>query len=387
MANKRLLRYPVVLRSGSFKEVYKGLAEVEERRLAILNTVVAEYIATAQPVGSVHAARLACLDVSSATVRSDMAVLEREGYLVQPHTSAGRAPTEKGYRFYVDHLDRPGRLSVGHRNTLKEFFTHLHGEVDNLLERSTSLLTRLTDYASVAVSYATPDYSAPIRSAQVVGLTPRTGLLVVVLGDGTVEKQEIDFGETVSNAALSEANVILQRNLEGKYIDSEVALTDWAWRSYRPGGGRTVNGSVQGGLANGQPASDIVKMAVAGLGRMATAAKPEHVFVGGSSHVATGFDAIDTVRSILSILEQQLVLVDFIELVLDKGMSVAIGAGEHGNELLSGCALVIAPFKIGGRDAGSVGVLGPVRMDYPLALAAVNAVGSGLSERLGGDVG
>ncbi len=366
------------------------MAEVEERRLAILNTVVAEYIATGQSVGSVHAARLAHLDVSSATVRTDMAVLEREGYLVQPHTSAGRAPTEKGYRFYVDHLARPGRLPASHRNMLTDFFTHLHGEVDNLLERSTSLLARLTDYASVAVNYVTPDYSAPIRSARVVGLTAHVGLLVVVLGDGTVEKQEIDFEGTVSDAALSEANAILQRNLEGKYIDSEIALMDWAGKSHgpasgRPASGRPANSPAQERLEHDQLANDIVERAVAGLGRMATVAKPEHVFVGGSSHVATSFDAIETVRSILSILEQQLVLVDFIEQVLDKGMSVAIGASEHGNELLSGCALVIAPFKVGGRDAGSVGVLGPVRMDYPLAMAAVNAVGSGLSERLGGD--
>ena len=354
------------------------MTEVEERRLAVLNAIVAEYIATAQPVGSVHVARLANLSVSSATVRTDMAVLEREGYLVQPHTSAGRVPTEKGYRFYVDHLACPGRLSMSHRIILKNFFSHLHGEVDSLLERSISLLARLTDYASVAVSYYTPDYSAPIRSIQVVGLASHGGLLVIVLGDGTVETQEIDFGQVVSDAVLSEVNAILQRNLVGQLINGELPATDRLGGSYGTRGSRHVHG---------RPVDDIVSTVVAALGRMATAVKPEHVFVGGSSHVAAGFDAIDTVRSILSILEQQLVLVDFIEKVLDKGLSVAIGANEHGNALLSECALVIAPFKIGGQDAGSVGVLGPLRMDYPLALAAVNAVGTGLSERLAADAG
>jgi len=87
------------------------LNPVEERRLAILNTIVEEYIDTAQPVSSVHVAQIAQLNVSPATVRSDMAILDREGFLVQPHTSAGRAPTEKGYRFYVDHLNKPGKLS------------------------------------------------------------------------------------------------------------------------------------------------------------------------------------------------------------------------------------------------------------------------------------
>ncbi|MCL5947965.1 MAG: heat-inducible transcriptional repressor HrcA [Actinobacteria bacterium] len=364
------------------------MTEVEERRLAVLNAIVAEYIATAQPVGSVHVARLANLSVSSATVRTDMAVLEREGYLVQPHTSAGRVPTEKGYRFYVDHLACPGRLSMSHRIILKNFFSHLHGEVDSLLERSISLLARLTDYASVAVSYYTPDYSAPIRSIQVVGLASHSGLLVIVLGDGTVETQEIDFGQVVSDTVLSEVNAILQRNLVGQLINGELSATDWLGGSYGTRGSRQVHDRLLDGRSvHGRPVDDIVSTVVAALGRMATAAKPEHVFVGGSSHVAAGFDAIDTVRSILSILEQQLVLVDFIEQVLDKGLSVAIGANEHGNALLSECALVIAPFKIGGQDAGSVGVLGPLRMDYPLALAAVNAVGTGLSERLAADAG
>jgi heat-inducible transcriptional repressor len=108
----------------------------------------------------------------------------------------------------------------------------------------------------------------------------------------------------------------------------------------------------------------------------------DHVFVGGSSSMASAFDAVETVRSVLSILEQQLVVVELIEDVLDSGLSVAIGS-EHGFEPLASCALVVAPVEVNGEDLGTIGVLGPTRMNYPKALAVVRLVGEELAERLG----
>jgi len=112
----------------------------------------------------------------------------------------------------------------------------------------------------------------------------------------------------------------------------------------------------------------------------------EHVFVGGSSRMAAAFDAMDTVRSVLSILEQQLVVVELVEQILDRGLSVAIGT-EHGFEPLASCALVVAPVDVDGEPAGTIGVVGPTRMNYPLALAAVQVVGEQLGERLSGAAG
>ena len=118
------------------------------------------------------------------------------------------------------------------------------------------------------------------------------------------------------------------------------------------------------------------------LGELASAGEPDHVFVGGSSRMASAFDAVETVRSVLSILEQQLVVVELIEDILDRGLSVAIGA-EHGFEPLASCALVLAPVAIEGEMAGTIGVVGPTRMHYPRALAAVELVGEQLGEHLG----
>ena len=118
-----------------------GDSELNVRRAAILEAVVSQYIGTAEPVGSSHVASAPGVQVSSATVRSEMVALEREGYLVQPHTSAGRIPTDKGYRFFVDHLTTPGVLGPVQRRQVSQFFEQVHGEIETVLERATGLLS------------------------------------------------------------------------------------------------------------------------------------------------------------------------------------------------------------------------------------------------------
>src|ERR1700730_14838047 len=180
-----------------------GDADLDARKAAILNAVVTEYIGSAQPVGSQHVVDAPGVSVSSATVRSDMATLEREGFLAQPHTSAGRIPTDKGYRFFVDHLARPGSLDPVGRRQVRQFFDHAHGEIELMLERTSGLLADLTDCTAMVVG---PSHdSAAIRSVQLVGLGPRVALLVVVLADGAVQKQSIEFAEEVDEPRLSDA--------------------------------------------------------------------------------------------------------------------------------------------------------------------------------------
>ncbi|MCK4176504.1 heat-inducible transcriptional repressor HrcA [Aciditerrimonas ferrireducens] len=346
--------------SGRRAERPEARPELDERKAAILNAVVAEYIETAQPVGSAHVTRRPGIDVSAATVRNEMASLEREGFLVQPHTSAGRIPTDKGYRFFVDHLaTSQGALDESQRQEVRRFFAEVHGEVEELLSRTSGLLTELTNYATVVVG---PRHEqAPVRSVQLVGLAPTVALLVVVLGDGAVEKRTLEFAEEVSEAALGGATAHLARS--------------WT--------GRTLGQLAREGVgSSGDPVVDrIGKAAAEAIAALAEGPEAEQVFVGGSSRVASAFDAVETVRSVLAILEQQLVVVELIEEVLDRGLSVAIGA-EHGFEPLASCALVVSPVEVQGETTGVIGVLGPTRMNYPRALAAVQLVGEQLSSRI-----
>ena len=334
--------------------------DLDPRKAAILEAVVTEYIGSAQPVGSHHVARAAGINVSSATIRSEMVALEREGYLSQPHTSAGRIPTDKGYRFFVDQLAEPGVLGPAQRQKVSRFFEQVHGEMEEMLERTSGLFSDLTSYASVLLP---PGHeSAPVRSVQVVGLGPRLALLVVVLADGAVEKRTMDLAEDVTDEVLAAASARLQAAAQSL-----------------PLGAASVSAS------SGDPAVDcVVALARAAMAEVAAEAH-DRVFVGGPSRLASAFDAVETVRAVLSTLEQQLVVVSLLRDVLERGLSVAIGA-EHGYEPLSSCAVVVAPVSVDGQNAGAVGLLGPTRMNYPQALAAARAVGERLGQRLGGSL-
>jgi heat-inducible transcriptional repressor len=291
-----------------------------------------------------------------------MAALEHEGYLVQPHTSAGRIPTDKGYRFFVDHLAEPGVLGPSQRQQVSRFFDQVHGEMEEMLERTSGLLTDLTSCAAVVVG---PGHeSATVRSAQLVGFGPRLALVVVVLADGAVEKRSLELPEDVSDELLMRAGAVLQAHAQGRSL-SGLGAPD----------------------ATGESELDrVVGVASAALVDLAASDELDHVFVGGPSRLAVAFDAVETVRSVLGILEQQLVVVSLLRDVLDRGLSVAIGA-EHGYEQLASCAVVAAPVWVDGHDAGAIGLLGPTRMNYPQALAAAHIVGERLGERIGGTLG
>ena len=187
---------------------------LDERKAAILRTVVSEYIETAQPVGSAHVVRDSGIDVSAATVRADMAALERDGYLSHPHTSAGRVPTDKGYRFFVDRLLGPQQLGEGEERQVHDFFTSTHGEIERLLRDTSGLLSELTSYAAVVVA---PDHEAlTVCSALLARLGVRTGLLVIVHSNGAVEKHPVDLPEDVSDATVEAASTRLQAALVGR---------------------------------------------------------------------------------------------------------------------------------------------------------------------------
>jgi heat-inducible transcriptional repressor len=336
---------------------------LDERKAAILRAVVEEYIDTAQPVGSAHVVRSSGVQVSSATVRNDMATLEQEGYLRQPHTSAGRIPTEKGYRFFVDNLGEPATLRRSDAVQVRSFFEQAHGELERMLQDTTRLLGDLTSYAGVVVGPAVTETT--IRSIQVVGLAPTAALVVVVLSNGTVEKHHLDL--TDGGPPLA-----------GGVGEERIAASTARLAAHLNGSTRSAVGAVP---ASGDAVVDAVcELAVRSL-RADGGDEPDQVFVGGTSRMARAFDALETVREVLGILEQQYVVVTLLRDVLDRGLQVAIGT-ETGMENLADCALIVSPYEVDGEPAGSIGVLGPARMDYPQAMAAVAVVGNRLSRRL-----
>jgi heat-inducible transcriptional repressor len=347
-------------------------APLDDRKAAILRAVVDEHIETGQPVGSAHVSESAKLTVSSATVRNEMSALERDGYLTHPHTSAGRIPTDRGYRYFVDSLatlpDRghsePIAVQVG------EFFDRAHGEIGRLLDHTARLLSELTDHTAVLMSPKV-DVSV-IRSVQLVGLGPVTlpsgdageqVLVVTVLANGSIDKAFLQVPATATQARLAACTAHLTSTL--------------------------VNRSVHNLPAKFPMTGDVVVDELANLAVKSISAVPDPattpLLVGGAARVADSFEALQTVRSVLSVLEEQYLMVSLLRETAKAGARVSIG-GEHGTDntylALASCSLVVASYQIDGRVAGSVGVLGPTRMNYPQVIAAVEAVSSGLSDHL-----
>ncbi len=335
---------------------------LDARKAAILKTVVTGYVETSVPIGSAQVARDPEIDVSPATVRADMAALERDGYLTHPHTSAGRVPTDKGYRFFVDHLAPPLPLGEAQQEQVQEFFSRAHGELERMLSDTSQLLARLTDTAAIVVPPA--HEGLVVRSAILSRLSPHTALLVLVLSNGALERQAIPIPEEVAGEDLRAASNFLDQHLSGRApseLGLELPLT-------------------------GRPELDDLVSRVRELlvAPVVDEHPPEQVFVGGAARMTEHFAAVEQVRAVLSILEESFVVVSLLHEVLTKGQSVSIGS-EHGLEPLAECSLVVAPFGAKGEAAGTIGILGPTRMDYPQALAAVAVVGQRLSRELESD--
>jgi heat-inducible transcriptional repressor len=327
---------------------------LDERKAAILRAVIEEYTDTAQPVGSSAVVAAADVKVSAATVRNDMVALENAGFLRQPHTSAGRVPTQKGYRHFVDHLD-VDKLPITERKQVASFFGQMRGEIEEVMKDTAALLADLTDYAAVVVDES--DEAATVRSVQLVSLAERTVMMVVVLSNGQIIKSSLDFEADIADDTLAEATLLLRQSMENRTLSS---------------------------LAEPAPSSDdaVAALAAQFSRELAeTGSDVERVYVDGASKVAGAFEAVDSVGQVLTILEQQLVVVSLLADVVERGLTVAIGT-ETGVEPLSECSLVVSPYEVDGEHAGSIAVLGPTRMNYPQAMSAVAVVSNQLGNRL-----
>ena len=323
---------------------------LEDRKAAILYAVVQEYIRTAQPVGSTRVVKSPGVDASPATVRSEMASLSDMQYLFQPHTSAGRVPTAKGYRFFVDQWRRRSpspTLDAADRRQVNDFFSVPHGGFESILSDTTGLLSDLTDWTAVVVSPSPA--VATVRSAHLVELSAGAVMVVAVMSNGVIEKRTLDVPTDTSPKVVADASDRLARRVVGRTL-AEVADCD-------------------------EPQDRLLTAAIDALRE----ARAHHdVFVGGTSKLAAAFEVVDQLGEVLGLLEQQMVVVTLMRKVIDRGLRVAIGE-ETGVPSLTECSLVLAPYSTDGTDGGTIGVIGPTRMDYPQALSAVAAV----SRRLG----
>ncbi|TYL51858.1 heat-inducible transcriptional repressor HrcA [Nocardioides sp. BGMRC 2183] len=325
----------------------------EDRRLAVLRAIVEDYVATEEPVGSKTLVERHGLNVSPATIRNDMAALEDEGYLTQPHTSAGRVPTDKGYRLFVDRLTTVRPMSAAERRAISAL---LDGAVDldDVINRSVRLLAQLTRQVAV-VQYPVLSRST-VRHVEIVAMTPTRLLTVLILSTGRVEQRLVELDEEIDDDGLARLRSRINLAATGETIGEAItALAD---------------------LADGAGAADPTTTGVVAalVEAMSDHRSDERIVVGGTANLARFGDSFDTaIRPLLEALEEQVVLLKLLGEANSGGaLTVRIGAEGPFQELAA--TSVVATGYGPGDGLASLGVVGPTRMDYPTTMAAVRAV-------------
>jgi len=336
-----------------------GPTELSDRKVAILRDLVRLYIRTGEPVGSEALATARSLGVSSATVRNELAALEELGYLTQPHTSAGRAPTDLAYRIFVDHLPARTRLRDAERLAIVHFFDEALADVDEILRGTTHLLSRLTRYASLALAPAVRE--AVIVRAELVSLGTST-LLLLVFDTGQVEKRLVELPADMDAQEIKGMSRAVMEALQGKTVsDAKSAAAERA-RS-----------------ATGQERIGFTRLGEA-LASIEGTSEAAHVFLGGVANIAAdeAFRRRESLRQIYEALERESAILRILrEAAASPSVSVMIGRENPFPEMWE-ASVVAAPYEAGGA-VGTIGVVGPTRMDYAAAISAVRAVAERLS--------
>ncbi|TXL61840.1 heat-inducible transcriptional repressor HrcA [Aeromicrobium terrae] len=325
----------------------------DDRRLEVLRAIVEDYVATQEPVGSRALVERHHLGVSSATIRNDMAVLEDEGLIHQPHTSAGRVPTDKGYRMFVDRLATVKALSPAERRAIETFLTGAV-DLDDVVQRSVRILAQLTNQVAI-VQYPTLTRST-VRHIEIVPLDHSRVLLVVITSSGRVEQRIVELAEAPSEELVSQLRTRIVGATVGERLpEASLRMAD-----------------LMGSFA---PADrPIVTSIVTTLTHVfSNERSDERIAVGGTANLARfGSDFDTAIRPVLETLEEQVVLLRLLG-EATAGMHVSIGA-ETGNESLAGTAVVSTPYGADEQALATMGTLGPSRMDYPGTMASVGAV-------------
>jgi len=336
------------------------MSDLSERQKSILMLVIRDYIETAQPVGSKALVERYHLDLSSATVRNELSALDELGYLRQPHTSAGRVPTEEGYRFFVGQMMHQAELPEAVQHTITHQFYQARPDVDQWMTLAASILA----HQSQGVSVVTAPHAeqARFKHVELISTQGRQVLMVMVLAGGEVSQQILTLAEPVSQERLSLTAAHLNGLLSGLAVDAISKL---------PGRADALD-------------QDLLTLIVQDMRRAAESVSG-NIYTDGLTNVLSEpeFAESDDARRALRLFEERSILQDLLARSttgsMVGGLQVVIG-GEGGWEELRQCSMVLARYGVPGLATGMLGVLGPMRMSYAKAIPTVRFVAGLLSD-------
>ena len=333
------------------------------RKLKILQAIIDDYIRTAEPVGSRTLAKKYGLGISSATIRNEMSDLEEMGFLEQPHTSAGRVPSDKAYRFYVDKLMKVRSLDQKEAEYIRETYESTIDQIEQIIFHTAETLSEVTNYTSLAMA---PRLSkVTIRHIQLVQVDGEFALLVIVTSSGILRDTLIRIPEGINNDYLSRVSNILNEQFRGKTID-QIDTEDLA----------NIRDKF---LKNRKFFSSLLDILIQ---RFRESEKRE-VYLGGMTNIFNFPEYQDIIRaqSFLNLMEEKDLLYDILSNSTEDGVWVSIGSENSYNELHD-CSIVTATYSLEDRVLGTIGLIGPTRMEYSKAISVMDYMGKALSRYL-----
>ena len=331
-----------------------------ERRARVLEAIVRDYVSTHEPVGSRALVERYRLGVSPATIRNDMAALEEDGLLTQPHTSAGRVPTDAGYRSFVDSIDELKPLSAPERRAIEQLLGGAD-DLDEVVSRTVRLLARLTNQVAI-VQYPSLQ-RVSLRHLELVPLGETHAMVVIITDAGRVEQRTLAFASPVAPEDLDEA----ARRLNAECAGCQLAELPAAFEAAAEG-------------ASPEQAS-LLALVGAALIEALQADSEERVVLAGTANLSrNATDFTNTISPVLDLLEEQVILLKLITAMQD-GIAVSIGH-ENRHKSLGEASVIATDYRVDGEPVGHVGVVGPTRMDYPSTMGAVYAISKYLSDIL-----
>ena len=337
---------------------------MDARKFRILQAIIDDYILTAIPVGSRTISKKYEMGLSSATIRNEMSDLEELGYLDQPHVSAGRIPSAKAYRLYVDQLLQNGILRSDDAASVKDHFGSRARQMEDVISRAAQVLSGLTHYTSLVMSPKGKELH--IRTLQLVPVSSQSALLVIVTDGGIMRDTVIRVGADLDADALYAISRMLTEKLSGCTVAEALKVL---------------------GAAAGTPADHPVFQGVADFLETVDSVNSEtKLALGGASNILSfpEYSDVEKAKGFLSVLETKEKLVQLLENHGEMAFTVRIGP-ETGVPELEDCSLVTATYHLGDNTHGTIGVIGPTRMQYGRVLSILNAMGQQLSDLLGQD--
>ncbi|MCA1031812.1 heat-inducible transcriptional repressor HrcA [Bacillus timonensis] len=333
-----------------------------DRQLLILQVIIDDFISSAQPVGSRTLSKKDEITLSSATIRNEMSDLEELGFIEKTHSSSGRVPSEKGYRYYVDHLLSPQRLSKKDKDEVKSIFAERIYELEKVVQKSAQILSELTNYTSIVLGPAVKENR--VRRLQIIPINKDTAVAIIVTDTGYVENRMISFPSTLDPSDIEKMVNILNERLVG------VPLNELQDKIYLE-----VATLLKTHIRN----YDSLLQALTGTFNISANDK---VYFGGKTNMLSQpeFHDIQKIRSLLTMIENEK---EFYELLRTNqtGINIKIGR-ENQVSAMENCSLITATYSIGAEHLGSIAILGPTRMEYSRVVSLLQLISTDLTKVL-----